>query len=382
MSMVLHSNNSSIRWPITRVPRARSHSSDPAAALHLGLRVLGVIRGDTVLMPTMTHIAPANAVRYLGAVPYFIDSEPHSGNIDPIILESTLDQLNAAHRKPAAVIAADLYGICADYDRIREACDRHDVPILEDTSDAIGATYRNAPAGSFGDLGVVSFNSDKILTTGGGAALVGPAPWVERARYLANQATEDALQNEHTELGYEYRMSNLLAAIGNAQLGRLDHMLSRTSEIHARYLDAFSDITGLHVLSQNGFGKANGARTVLILNERQHPTPHEISKALSAVHNIEASPVWKPLHLQRLYSDSEVAGGEVAERFYRQGLCLPSGTAMTEEQQDRVIDAVRVAIGANLEGPTVDLETIEIEERQNRANSTTSVQSADQDALS
>ena len=198
----------------------------PTAALHLGLRVLGVIRGDTVLMPTMTHIAPANAVRYLGAVPYFIDSEPYSGNIDPIVLEATLDQLNAAHRKPAAVIAADLYGICADYDRIREACDRHDVPILEDTSDAIGATYRNAPAGSFGDLGVVSFNSDKIITTGGGAALVGPAAWVDRARYLANQATEDALQNEHAELSYEYRMSNLLAAIGNAQLGRAKSTLA------------------------------------------------------------------------------------------------------------------------------------------------------------
>jgi len=147
-------------------------------------------------------------------------------------------------------------------------------------------------------------------------------------------------------------------------------------------LDAFSDITGLHVVSHNGFGKANGARTVLMVNERQHPTPHEISKVLSAVHNIEAHQVWKPLHLQRLYSASEVAGGDVAERFYRQGVCLPSGTAMTEDQQGRVIDAVRVAIGASVERPTVDLETIVIEEHQNRASSTTSAQSADHDAVS
>lgn len=352
------------------------------AALHLGLRVLGVVRGDTVLVPTLTHLGSANAIRYVGAVPYFVDSEPHTGNIDPTVLTATIEHLSEAGRKPAAVIAVDAFGNCADYDQIREVCDRFDVPILEDASVAIGATYRRQPAGSFGDLGVFSFNANNLVSAGGGGALVGPAPYIERARALATQACDDIDPSEHTELGYAYRMPNLMAAVGSAQLSRLEELIGRAHEIHHRYLEELSDVAGLHVYTQTGFGRGNGWLTVLGLNERLHPSPSEICTALSVVHSIDARPTWKPLHLQPLFSESEIAGGVVAERFWRQGLCVPSGTTMTDAEQDHVIEALRIAIGADLDPRTMDLEAIQsasrgFRRRQKETSSATSGQSGD-----
>jgi len=344
------------------------------SALHLGLRVLGVVRGDTVIVPTLTFVASANAVRYCGAVPYFVDADAHSGNIDPAALADTLESLVSAGRTPAAVMTVDLYGNCADYDAIREICDHHDIPVLEDAAEALGASYRGRPAGSLGDLGVFSFNGNKIVTTGGGGALVGPKPFIDRARHLATQARTEALHFEHDELGYAYRMSNVLASIGRAQLDRLDEMIGRTRELHARYVDELGDIDGLHITSQNSFGRGNGWLTVLTLDPKMHPTPHEVCATLDEA-NIEARPAWKPMHLQTIYRDSEIHGGANAERHYRRGLCLPSGSSMTDEQQTRVIGALRAALQVDQVAETVDLD--DVRDDQNDASSGMSEQSED-----
>jgi dTDP-4-amino-4,6-dideoxygalactose transaminase len=316
------------------------------AGLHLGLRVLGVVRGDTVIVPSMTFVATANAVRYVGAVPYFIDSEPTTGNLDPEILAEAIESLSAAGRRPAAVLTVDLYGTCADYDPIHDVCSQYDIPILEDAAEAIGANYRGRPAGSLGDLAVFSFNGNKMITTGGGGALVGPKAFIDRARHLATQARNEALHYEHSELGYAYRLSNVLAAIGNAQLSRLDEMTARCREIHADYVEALADIDGLHVLPQSGYGRGNGWLTVVQLDPGVHPTPHELCRRL-AEDNIEARPAWKPMHLQPLYQASEMAGGAVCEQLYRTGICLPSGSSMTTDDQARVISALRTALLAD-----------------------------------
>jgi len=344
------------------------------AALHLAMRVLGIVRGDTVLVPTLTFVASANVVRYSRAVPYFIDVDPHTGNIDPGLLAETLVALDDAGRRPAAVMTVDLYGNCADYDPIRTVCDHHDIPIIEDAAEAMGATYRGRPAGSLGDLAAFSFNGNKLVTTGGGGALVGPAPFIERARHLATQARDEALHFEHSELGYAYRLSNVLAAIGTAQMTRLDSMIDRTRDINARYVDALADIDGLHIASPTSYGRGNCWLTVVYLDENHHPTPHEVAHALAA-EGIECRPAWKPMHLQPLYRDSEIAGGAVAERLYRQGLCLPSGSSLTPEQQDRVIAALRQALDADHLAEPIDLDARRA--AQKAASSATSEQSED-----
>ncbi|MGI9607579.1 MAG: aminotransferase class I/II-fold pyridoxal phosphate-dependent enzyme [Acidimicrobiales bacterium] len=358
------------------------------AALHLALRVLGIVRGDTVLVPTLTFVASANAVRYMGAVPYFIDAEEHTANIDPNLVESTIEQLHRAGRTPAAVMTVDLYGSCADHGAIREICDRYDIPIVEDAAEAIGATHRGRPAGALGDLGVFSFNGNKLVTTGGGGALVGPTAWIDRARHLATQARDHALHYEHSEVGYAYRMSNVLAAIGNAQLARLDDMVDATRWIRARYVEALGDVDGLQFQSIDVGGRSNAWLTVALFDERRHPAPHEICHQL-ALYGIEARPAWKPMHLQPLFSGNEIAGGSVSERHYRRGLCLPSGSSMTSSEQDRVIEALRAVIGADDAATPVDLAAARDQrfedpagpkEGQNDAISATSGQSGDQAA--
>lgn len=326
------------------------------AALHLALRVLGVVRGDTVIVPTLTFVASANAVRYMGAVPYFVDAERHSGNVDPALIESTLDHLVRSGRKPAAVMTVDLYGTCADYGAIHEMCERYDIPIVEDAAESIGATHRGRRAGSLGDVAAFSFNGNKLVTTGGGGAIVGPAAYVDRARHLATQARDRALHFEHSEVGYAYRMSNINAAIGSAQIDRLPDLVSATRAIHARYAEHLADVEGLTIQSIDSSGRGNGWLTVAHLDERLHPVPHEVCRLLGDEH-IEARPTWKPMHLQPLYRSSEIAGGHIAERHYRRGICLPSGSSMTIEQQDRVIAALTTALGSLRATPPVSVNS-------------------------
>jgi len=316
------------------------------AALHLALLTLDIGPGDIVLCPTVTFVATANVIRYVGATPHFIDCDPSTGNIDPESLVHALHALSSAGRHASALIAVDLYGSCADYTTITAVCDRYGVPIIEDAAEAIGAHHLGRPAGSFGALAAFSFNGNKLVTTGGGGALVGPRDLVERARFLASQARENVRHFEHREVGYAYRLSNLSAAIGCAQLSRIESMVHRTRSIHQRYVAELGRLEGVSFAPQNLLGQGNGWLTVMHLDQTLHPTPALICEALES-YNIEARPAWKPMHLQPAYADVPTTGGQGGELHFARGLCLPSGSGMTEDDQTRVIAAVRSLVTSN-----------------------------------
>lgn len=323
------------------------------AALHLALQVLDVGPGDVVLVPSVTFVATANVVRYVGAEPHFVDCDPRTGNIDPGELECAIETLERAGVVPAAVITVDLYGACANYREIERTCARFAIPIVEDAAESIGASHAGRPAGSFGTLAAFSFNGNKLVTTGGGGALVGPAHLVERARFLASQAREAAVHFEHGEIGFAYRLSNLSAALGSAQLERLDLLVSRTRAVHRRYVDELSHLDGVEIMSHDRDGRGNGWLTVAQLDQSMLASPAAVCAAFAAV-KIEARPAWKPMHMQPLYLDAPITGGSAAELHYAQGVCLPSGSSLTEAQQARVIDTF---IGAVSVERTTDLTT-------------------------
>lgn len=311
------------------------------AALHLALVLLDVGAEDEVWTATLTFAATANAIRYVGATPVFIDSDAASWNMDPELLRQALQDAATKGALPRAVIAVDLYGQCADYDRILDACNTHGVPVIEDAAEALGATHRGKPAGSFGAMGVLSFNGNKIITTSGGGALVcEDETLADRARQLASQARKPFAYYEHEELGYNYRLSNLLAAVGRAQLARLDDFVERRREINRRYRSALQGIEGVELPSEAPNSRSNCWLTCVLLDEgRLGVGPEEVRSHLES-NNIEARPVWKPMHLQPLYRGCRVIGGAVAEGLFRRGLCLPSGSTLTEGEQRRVVDAL------------------------------------------
>ncbi len=324
--------------------------SSGTAALHLALVLLDVGPGDEVWTATMTFAATANAIRYVGATPVFIDSEPETWNLDPARLREALREASRRGALPKALIAVDLYGQCADYDAILAACDEHGVVVIEDAAEALGAIYRERPAGSFGAVGVFSFNGNKVITTSGGGALVSNDDMlVERARHLASQARQPVAHYEHEEVGYNYRLSNLLAALGRAQLSRLDALIDTRRKINQRYRRAFEEIDGITFLSEAPGRRSNCWLTCILLDEsRLGATPDQVRRHLEA-QNIEARPVWKPMHLQPAYRDCRVVGGEVAEGLFRRGLCLPSGSTLSTEMQQRVIDAFLTTPGIRSE---------------------------------
>lgn len=326
------------------------------AALHLALRVLGIGPGDIVLVPTVTFVASANVVRYVGAVPHFVDCDPRTGNVDPDQLERAILNLDAVGYRPAAVMTVDLYGACANYAEIERTCRTFDIPIIEDAAEAIGATHLGRPAGSFGRLAAFSFNGNKLVTTGGGGALVGEASLVEHARHLSSQARNPAIHFEHSELGYAYRLSNISAAIGCSQLERLDTLVARTRAIHRRYVDELSHIEGLDVISQDRDGRGNGWLTVVQIDRKRFAAPASLCKRL-AEEGIEARPSWKPMHQQPLYLGSPITGGHAANDHFDQGVCLPSGSSMTEAEQTRVLDAFVRALDVQ---PTIELSGLDL----------------------
>ncbi len=311
------------------------------AGLHLALIVLGVGPGDDVLVPTLTFVATANAVTYVGAHPVFIDSDEKSWCLDPVVVASELEQRAKAGRLPKAIIAVDIYGQCADYDALLAAADRFDVPVIEDAAESLGATYGGKPAGSFGAMGVLSFNGNKIITTsGGGMLLCDDAALVARAQNLATQARDEFAHYEHSSIGFNYRMSNLLAAVGRGQLRTLDRKLARRRAINERYREAFADTPGIGFLPDAPYGEPNHWLTVITVDPDEFgPSPAAISDALEEL-DIEARRSWKPMHLQPLYAGAPMCGGAVAERIFATGLCLPSGSGMSDDEQDRVIEAV------------------------------------------
>lgn len=336
------------------------------AALHLSMLALGIGPGDIVLIPSVTFVASANVVTYVGAIPHFVDCEPISGNIDPESLVETLVSLDAAGHRPAALMTIDLYGVCANYTTITAVCERYGVPIIEDAAEAIGASHQGRPAGSFGALAAYSFNGNKLVTTGGGGALVGPADLIEKAAHLANQARLPVRHFEHDQVGYAYRLSNLSAAIGTAQLERLDSMMGRTRAIHRRYAQELGTIEGVSFASQTSGGSGNGWLSVAHLDQSLHPSPSTICERLGE-HNIEARPTWKPMHLQPVYASAGMTGGDGAESHYATGLCLPSGSSMNATDQTRVIAAVKSALDLSESvvdslDTTLDIDQIDVDQ--------------------
>lgn len=316
--------------------------SSGTAALHLALRLLGVGPGDEVLTSTLTFAATANAIVYTGAAPVFIDSEAVSWNIDPALVAQALEDAAKRGKPPAAVVAVDLYGQTCDWDALFEACARYDVPLVEDAAEALGATFRGRPAGSLGAMSVFSFNGNKIITTSGGGALASnDGRHIERARFLATQARDPAPHYEHSEVGHNYRLSNLLAAIGRGQLEALPARVARRRQINAQYREALGALPGLSFQPEAPWGISTFWLTCLTIDpDAFGATREELRLALEAAH-IEARPVWKPMHLQPVFRHCRAVGGGVSQRLFDTGLCVPSGSSLTDADQARVVDVVR-----------------------------------------
>ena len=316
--------------------------SSGTAALHLALVLLGVGPGDEVLCSDLTFAASANAVVYQGAVPAFIDSDRATWNMDVALLTDELEERARRGRLPKAVIAVDLYGQCADYDAILATCARFDVPVIEDAAEALGAQYRGRPAGSFGALSVFSFNGNKIMTTSGGGMLVSPrADWIARARSLASQARDPVPHYEHSAIGYNYRLSNLLAAIGRAQLARLPEFVSRRRAINAFYRAALADLDGVEFMPEAPYGRPTFWLTCLTVDPTRFGATAEQIRVHMESHQIEARNVWKPMHLQPIFRTHRIRGGAVSADLFSRGLCLPSGSSLTDSDLDRIVEAFR-----------------------------------------
>ena len=312
------------------------------AALHLGLRLLGIQPGDEVISPTMTFVASVNPIRYLGGHPVFVDSDRQSWNLDPDLLAELLKRKAAQNRLPRAVVVVHLYGQSANLDPILEACNRYDIPLLEDAAEALGATYKGAPVGSRGAVSAFSFNGNKIITTtGGGALMAQKQELVNKARFWSTQARDSGIAYHHTEMGYNYRLSNVLAAIGLGQLTVLPERVRQRRAVFSRYCDAFADLPGIEPMPEAPWGLCTRWLSCFIVDAaRFGATRDEVIAELSK-HDIEARPLWKPMHLQPLWRHAERLGGDVAEDLFARGLCLPSSSNLTTEQQSRVIELVR-----------------------------------------
>lgn len=315
--------------------------SSGTAALHLCLHVLGVGPGDVVMLPSFTFAATANAVAYVGARPLLVDSSPDTWTIDPVLVADEVKRRAGTPDAVRALLPVDIYGQCCDYDELLAVCADHDVRVVEDAAEALGATYRNRAAGTFGDAGVISFNGNKILTSGsGGMVVTEDDALADRIRHLSTQARDPAAHYEHSEVGFNYRMNNLLAAMGRAQLARLDERVAAKRRVFDRYADGFADVDGLELMPEAPYGSANRWLTcVLVDPDRFGATASDVRLRLEEL-DIESRPTWKPMHLQPVHAGTQMVGGAVCEDLFRRGLCLPSGSALTEEQQRRVIDAV------------------------------------------
>ena len=316
--------------------------SSGTAALHLALRLAGVRPGDDVLVSTLTFVASASPIVYLGANPVFVDSERVSWNIDPALVAEAIETRVAHGRAPRAVVVVHLFGQCANLDPILAVCARHGIAVIEDAAEALGATYRGRPAGSIGLFGVFSFNGNKMITTSAGGALVSARPeLVARARYLAGQARANTAHYEHSELGYNYRMSNILAALGCAQLHVLPERVAARRRIARVYQDQLGDLPGLCFQREAEWGvHARWLTCATVDQEHAGLNATELRDALEE-EGIESRPLWKPLHTQPVFANSERIGGSVAERLFATGICLPSGSSLTDDELGRVIDVIR-----------------------------------------
>jgi pyridoxal phosphate-dependent aminotransferase EpsN len=316
--------------------------SSGTAALHLALRLIGVKRDDEVIVSTLTFSASVNPILYEAARPVFIDSERISWNMDPNRLAEALAARARAGRLPKAVIVVHLYGQSADLDAVQALCDRYEVPLIEDAAEALGATYKGITPGVRGRMGIYSFNGNKIITTSGGGMLVSAdRQLIEKARFMATQARDPAPHYQHSELGYNYRLSNVLAGIGRGQLRVLaDRVAARRANADF-YQQALGALPGLTLMPEAPWGRSTRWLTCITIDPTVAGTDRErVREALGAV-NIEARPVWKPMHLQPIFAGYERVGGEVAEELFERGLCLPSGSNLARADLERVAEVVR-----------------------------------------
>ena len=323
------------------VPHAAALSSG-TAGLHLALKLLGVGAGDEVIVSDLTFGATAFAVTYQGARPVFIDCSRATWNMDPALLVAELRECARRGKLPKAALVVDLYGQSADWDPILQACAEFEVPVIEDAAEALGATYRQRPVGSFGALGIFSFNGNKIITTSGGGMLVSSRKeWVDKARFWATQARDPAPHYQHSEVGYNFRLSNLLAAVGRGQLRVLDQRLAERRANATFYRNALAGWPGIDFMPEPPYGRANCWLTCLQVDAKTFgATPEQIRLHLEA-DNIESRPVWKPMHLQPIFAGYRVRGGEVSASLFERGLCLPSGSALTDEDRARILNGLR-----------------------------------------
>ncbi len=316
--------------------------SSGTAALHLALRLVGVGPGDEVVCSTLTFIASASPITFLGAKPVFIDSDRQSWNLDPQLLSAWLDDRARQNRLPKAVVVVHLYGQSADMAPIVEACRRYEIPLVEDAAEALGATYKGRSPGTFGTLGIYSFNGNKIITTSGGGMLVSEdAALINQARFLATQARDPAPHYQHSEIGYNYRLSNVLAGIGRGQLQVLEERVAARRRNFERYAATLGDLPGVTMMPEAPYGRASRWLSCLTIEPEGFGCDRETIRLALAEQNIETRPVWKPLHLQPVFADCERIGGAVAESLFEQGLCLPSGSNLTDEDLTRVIEGIR-----------------------------------------
>ena len=346
---VLTSTLSRRRWLIASASQGALALSSGTAALHLALITLGAGPGTAVVLPSMTFAASANAVVYTGATPVFADSQADDGNVDPEILVDAVDTLLGEGTTISAVMTVDLFGRCSDYDEIIAALSERGVPLLEDAAEAFGASYGGKKAGSFGAAGILSFNGNKIMTTsGGGMLLSDDVGLLDRCRYLSTQARRTAPHYEHTEVGYNYRLSNILAALGRGQLTRLDSMIARRREIRRAYVEEFAGIDGVRILSHGsarGDSEDNCWLTSIILD----PSTSTVSAAalITALNaaDIEARHLWKPMHLQPLFCRARAFANGTSEHLFASGVTLPSGSALTDMDVNKVLDVTRNVLG-------------------------------------
>ena len=330
--------------------------SSGTAAIHMAVKLLGIKPGDKVLCSTLTFAASANPIVYEGGEPVFIDSEPGSWNMSPIALAKALEQAQREGWLPKAAVVVDLYGQSADMEPLLELLDHYRVPMIEDAAEALGATYKGKACGSFGKFGIISFNGNKIITTsGGGILLSDDLEALDKARFWSTQSRDKARHYQHSEIGYNYRLSNVLAGIGRGQLRVLEERVQQRRKVFERYYEALKDIEGVNFMPEAPFGRCTRWLTTMTVDPNLNPvTPSELLDALET-ENIEGRPIWKPLHLQPVFQKCRyfthgsaedrnapwgATGGSVSDYIFNTGICLPSGSNMTEEEQDRVIEVL------------------------------------------
>lgn len=317
------------------------------AAIHMALKAVGVKKGDKVFCSSLTFAASCNPIIYEGGIPVFIDSEPESHNMSPVALEKAFKAYEEKGEMPKAVIVVNLYGQSADMGKIMEICKKYNVPIIEDAAESLGATYKGKHSGTFGEYGIYSFNGNKIITTSGGGMLVSNnEEGIAKVRFWSTQARDKARHYEHTELGYNYRMSNIVAGIGRGQLRVLEDRIAKKKEIFETYKDAFKEIEDIEMMPVCDYGEPNYWLTTITLNENSKVKPLDIILALEK-ENIESRPIWKPMHIQPyykeydFYSHNDEDEVSVSEDIFNRGVCLPSDTKMTKEEQERVIEIIK-----------------------------------------